>query len=40
MEGSYQVWASGPDKDVSGESGVTNMIPSHYPDKTCKVGCI
>lgn len=34
------MWASGPGKGVSGEGRVTNMIPSHYPDKTCEVGCI
>lgn len=35
------MWASRLGKDVSGEGGVTNMVPSHYPDnETCKAGCI
>lgn len=35
------MWASGPGKDVSRKSRVTNMTPSQYPDnEICKVGCI
>lgn len=37
---SHQVWASGPGKDMSGESEVTNMTPFHYPDnEICRMGC-